>query len=127
MKKTLIPEGTPLFENIDRNQIPEILESLSAVRKDYHKNEGILRQGDSALILHDRNDCLIKPTIRGKVLTYLSLEAEKTGSRSFSIPLNRAAMTEYLNVDRSALSRELSRMKQDGLIEFSRSHFRLLT
>ena len=47
MKKTLIPEGTPLFENIARNQIPEILESLSAVQKDYHKNEGILRQGDS--------------------------------------------------------------------------------
>ena len=42
MKKTLIPEGTPLFENIARNQIPEILESLSAVQKDYHKNEGIL-------------------------------------------------------------------------------------
>lgn len=37
MKKTLIPEGTPLFENIARNQIPEILESLSAVQKDYHK------------------------------------------------------------------------------------------
>ena len=82
---------------------------------------------EMALVLHDRNDCLIKPTIRDKVLTYLSLEAEKTGSRSFSIPLNRAAMAEYLNVDRSALSRELSRMKQDGLIDFSRSHFRLLT
>lgn len=217
MKKTLIPEGTPLFENIARNQIPEILESLAAVQKDYHKNEGILLQGDSvsdlgillsgsahslktditgkqvivtllkpgsyigvllaasqerkspvtvqadeassvlylpyrklltqsscpghdrllynllrgiaemALVLHDRNDCLIKPTIRDKVLTYLFQEAEKTGSRSFSIPLNRAAMAEYLNVDRSALSRELSRMKQDGLIDFSRSHFRLLT
>lgn len=87
-----------------------------------------LMQGlaEKALVLHDRNDCLIRPRIRDKVLTLLLREAEKTGSRAFSLPMNREAMADYLNVERSALSRELSRMKRDGLILFHKSRFELL-
>lgn len=79
-----------------------------------------------ALVLHDRNDCLIKPTIREKVLTYLMREAREQKSVSFAIPFDRHGMAEYLNVDRSALSRELSQMKKDGLIDFYKNNFRLL-
>lgn len=81
---------------------------------------------EKALILHDRNDCLIMPTVRDKILTYLARVANEKGNRSFMIPLDRNAMAEYLNVDRSALSRELGRMKKDGLIDFYKSSFRLL-
>ena len=62
-------------------------------------------------------------TIRGKVLAYLSDEAERAGSRSFTIPFDRQQLADYLGVDRSALSAELSRMQKAGLIETRRSHF----
>ena len=62
-------------------------------------------------------------TIRGKVLAYLSDEAERAGSREFDIPFNRQRLADYLGVDRSALSAELSRMQKAGLIETHRSHF----
>ncbi|MBP1906993.1 CRP-like cAMP-binding protein [Paenibacillus turicensis] len=81
---------------------------------------------ERALELHDRNDCLIMPTIRDKVLTYLTRAMGETGKETFIIPFDREAMAEYLDVDRSALSRELAWMKRDGLIDFHRSKFKLL-
>jgi CRP-like cAMP-binding protein len=78
------------------------------------------------LVLHDRNDCLIKPTVREKVLTYLIKVATTQKNRTLTVPFDRSAMAEYLNVDRSALSRELSRMRKDGLIDFYKNNFRLL-
>ena len=62
-------------------------------------------------------------TIRGKVLAYLSDVSERAGSREFDIPYNRQQLADYLGVDRSALSAELSRMQKMGLIETRRSHF----
>ena len=62
-------------------------------------------------------------TIRGKVLAYLSDIAERTGKREFDIPFDRQQLADYLGVDRSALSAELSRMQKAGLIETRRSNF----
>ncbi len=62
-------------------------------------------------------------TIRGKVLAYLSDASERAGSREFDIPFDRQQLADYLGVDRSALSAELSRMREAGLIETRRSHF----
>ena len=62
-------------------------------------------------------------SIRGKVLAYLSDESEHAGSRSFTIPFDRQQLADYLGVDRSALSAELSRMQKAGLIETRRSRF----
>ena len=62
-------------------------------------------------------------TIRGKVLAYLSDASERTGSREFDIPFDRQQLADYLGVDRSALSAELSRMQKAGIIETRRSHF----
>lgn len=81
---------------------------------------------EQALELHDRNDCLIMPTIRDKVLTYLTRVMRETGTETFTIPFDREAMAEYLDVDRSALSRELAWMRRDGLIDFYRNKFKLL-
>ncbi|GJM69709.1 hypothetical protein HMSSN036_19250 [Paenibacillus macerans] len=66
------------------------------------------------------------PTIRDKVWTYLTKVSREAGTQIFTIPFNREAMAEYLDVDRSALSRELAWMKRDGLIDFYRNEFRLL-
>jgi CRP-like cAMP-binding protein len=62
-------------------------------------------------------------SIRGKVLSYLSFTAAQIGSREFDIPFNRQQLADYLGVDRSALSAELSRMQKEGIIATRRSHF----
>ena len=79
-------------------------------------------------LLLSRKLRLITPhTIRERLLTYLSGEAVRRGTRSFVIPFDRQQLADYLAVERSALSAELSRMRRDGLIECERSRFTLLT
>lgn len=65
-------------------------------------------------------------TIRGRLLSYLSDQAIRGGSRDFTIPFNRQQLADYLSVDRSALSNELSKMNREGLISVDRNHFLLL-
>ncbi len=73
-----------------------------------------------------RVEVVSKRTIREKLLAYLSLEAQRQQTRYFSIPFGRLELAEYLCVDRSALTRELAKMKAEGLIDFDRNCFRLL-
>ena len=79
-----------------------------------------------SLSLNDRIDCLVRRSVREKVTVYLRHMAKERGSREFTIPLDREAMAGYLNVERTALSRELSRMKAEGLLEYRKNFFRLL-
>ena len=67
-----------------------------------------------------------KRTIREKLLAYMSIQAQIQESRYFEIPLGRIELAEYLCVDRSALTRELAKMKEDGLIDYDRNCFRML-
>lgn len=67
-----------------------------------------------------------KRTIREKLLAYLSIQAQTQVSRYFEIPLGRVELAEYLCVDRSALTRELAKMKEDGLIDYDKNCFRIL-
>lgn len=76
--------------------------------------------------LHERLGCLIRPSLREKILCYLQSVSAETGSRTFRIPFDRASLADYLAADRSALSRELSHMKRDGLIDYYKGSFRLL-
>lgn len=64
-------------------------------------------------------------TTRDKLLAYLSAQAIRAGSGRFRIPFNRQELADYLCVDRSALSRELSRMREEGVLEYDKSLFRL--
>ncbi len=52
--------------------------------------------------------------------------ALQTDSREFDIPFNRQQLADYLNLERTNMSKELSRMQDEGLIEYRKSHFRLL-
>lgn len=65
-------------------------------------------------------------TTRDKIISYLSSFASKSGSASFSIPFNRQQMADYLGVDRSAMSNELTKMRDEGLILFHKNSFALL-
>ena len=66
-------------------------------------------------------------TIRGRVMVYLSSVSLKKGSNEFDIPFDRQQLADYLNLERSALSKELGKMKKDGLIEVRKNHFKLLS
>lgn len=66
-----------------------------------------------------------KRTTRDKLMTYLLSQAKIHGSSSFEIPFDRQELADYLGVERSAMSKEISKMKDDGLIECERSWFKV--
>ena len=79
------------------------------------------------LHLSGRSFHISPKTIRGRVMAYLNSVSLKKGSNEFDIPFDRQQLADYLNLDRSALSKELGKMKKDGLIEVSKNHFKLLS
>lgn len=64
-------------------------------------------------------------TTREKLMSYLSEEAKKQGSSCFVIPFNRQQLADFLSVDRSAMSGELCRMRDEGLLKFEKNRFEL--
>ena len=78
------------------------------------------------LALSERIFCTSPKTIRGRLLLYLSNQSAKAGSRTFTIPFNRQALADYLNLDRSALSKELGKMRDEHLLIVDKSTFTLL-
>ena len=80
------------------------------------KNRGLVR----------KLDYMSRRTTREKLIAYLSEEAKKQNSASILIPFNRQQLADYLSVDRSAMSNELCKMRDEGLLEFKKNHFRLL-
>lgn len=70
--------------------------------------------------------CLSQKSIRGKLLRYLQLKSESAHSYEFDIPLSREDLAAYLAVDRASLSRSLGELKQDGVIDCRKNHFRIL-
>lgn len=81
---------------------------------------------DKYFSLSRRIDLLVLKSLRAKVCAYLLSEAELSGSLTFSIPYSRIQLADYLNCDRSALSRELSLMQKEGLLDTYKSSFKLL-
>lgn len=75
--------------------------------------------------LQNRMDVIGQKTIRLKVLTYLNSFSVKQG-HPITIPFNREELSEFLCVDRTALSHELSHLKKDGILDYHKNHFRLL-
>lgn len=78
------------------------------------------------LLLQTRMGFLSKKTIRARVLEYFEQTASKQGI-SFTIPFNREELAEFLCVDRSALSRELSALKREGILDYKKNQFTLRT
>lgn len=67
-----------------------------------------------------------KRTTRDKLISYLSDESKRQNSSSFDIPFNRQQLADFLSVDRSAMSNELCKMRDDGLLIFNKNRFTLL-
>lgn len=75
------------------------------------------------ILLSNKNQLLSQRSIREKVLSYLSMQAEKNHSSNFDIPFNRNELSDFLCVDRSALSRVLSQLQKEKIITVKQKHF----
>lgn len=75
--------------------------------------------------LTEKIEYMSRKRLRDKILSYLSDAAKKQGGLEFTIPFNRQELADYLSVDRSALSSELCRLRDEKLLDFHRNHFRL--
>ena len=62
-------------------------------------------------------------TTRAKLMSYFSAEAQRRGGYEFDIPFSRQQLADYLGVERSGLSLELGKMRDEGLLDFHKSHF----
>lgn len=78
------------------------------------------------LVFNQKIEITSKRTTREKLLTYLMDQAKRHGSDEFVIPFDRQSLADYLGVERSALSAEISKLRADGILEADRSRFRLL-
>ncbi len=67
-----------------------------------------------------------KRTTREKLISYLSEEAKKQNNSTITIPFNRQQLADFLSVDRSAMSNELCKMRDEGLLVFHKNTFKLL-
>lgn len=78
------------------------------------------------LQFHQKIEVTSKRTTRDKLMTYLMLTAKREGSNSFDIPFDRQALADYLEVDRSGLSAEISKLRAEGVLQNRKNHFTLL-
>lgn len=79
------------------------------------------------MYLSNRTFLLSSKSVRDKILAYLNNVRLQKGTNEFDIPFDRQQLADFLNIERTALSKELSRMKSEGLIEYRKNHFILLS
>lgn len=75
------------------------------------------------LRLTEKIEHMSKRNTGNKLLSYLSAQSEKCGKSSFTIPFNRQELADYLCVDRSAMSAELSKLREEGVLDFHKNYF----
>ena len=78
------------------------------------------------ILFHQKIEITAKRSTREKLMAYLSLQAEKAGSQSFDIPFDRQELADYLEVERSGLSAEISKLRKEGVLRSEKNHFELL-
>lgn len=78
------------------------------------------------LRMNEKLQHVMQRTTREKLLSFLSAESRRAGSATFEIPFNRQQLADYLSVDRSAMSSELCKLRDEGTLVFQRNRFDLL-
>ncbi|MGN0563028.1 MAG: Crp/Fnr family transcriptional regulator [Candidatus Fimenecus sp.] len=78
------------------------------------------------LLLHQKLEITAKRTTKEKLMAYLLLQAKKAGSQCFTVPFDRQALADYLEVDRSGLSVEIGKLRRAGVLKCTKNRFELL-
>ncbi|MHB8125171.1 MAG: Crp/Fnr family transcriptional regulator [Desulfitobacteriaceae bacterium] len=81
---------------------------------------------NKALILNKKVEYLSIKSMRGKISTFLLDQYKQIGKTTFLLPIKRNEMADFLNVSRPSMSREMSRMKDEGIIDFYRSSIQII-
>lgn len=110
---------------LDITNLREILESENPWSAKFLSNLLTIAARKN-LTLASRSFDTAAKTIRGRVMSYLNGIALKEHARSFTILFDRQQLADYLNVERTALSKELGKMRREGLIDFHKNHFEVL-
>ena len=76
--------------------------------------------------LTEKIECMAKKTTKEKLLIFLNMESIKNKSKEFTIAFDRQALADYLGVERSAMSAELSKLRNEGVLESEKNKFKLL-
>ena len=80
---------------------------------------------DKALMLNKKLEYLSMKSMRGKLSSFLLEQYKTTGSPAFLLPMKRHELADYLNVSRPSMSQEMCRMRDEGVIDFSRSSIQI--
>lgn len=89
--------------------------------------ENMLRViAEKNILMNEKMRLLSCKTTREKLLTYLADYSEQIGKKTFKIPFSRGELADFLCVDRSAMSRELGKLKEEGLVDFNKNEFQLM-
>ena len=112
-----------MFVNINRIITP--CPSVCSFHASLIKNLTLLL-AENNIALIQKLEYVTQPSTRKKLLSYLSEQARLAGKSSFNIPFNREELADFLSVERSGLSAELSKMKDAGLLLYKKNHFELL-
>lgn len=99
----------------------KIIQNPELFSKFFHNLMEISGQNTAKLLA--KVDILGKRSLRGKIMAYLEQEAQLHNSPTFELPFNRTDMANYLDADRSAMTRELCKMRDEGLIKFEKNVF----
>ncbi len=78
------------------------------------------------VLFHERIEVISKRSTREKLLAYLHILSKKEGSRCITVPFDRQELADYLEVDRSGLSAEISKLKKEGLLYCKKNYFELI-
>ncbi len=78
------------------------------------------------ILFHQKIEITSKRSTREKLMTYLMFQAKKAGRNRFQIPFDRQELADYLEVDRSGLSAEISKLRKEGILESDKNEFVLL-
>ena len=81
---------------------------------------------DHTVILGDRIKHYVNRTIRESIISYLNYECKKQNSTTIKLSMTKKALAERIGVQRTSLSRELAKMRAEGLIEFDSVSIKLL-
>ncbi len=81
---------------------------------------------ERAMVLNKKVEYLTIKSIRGKICTYLLEQYNKTGGRTIILPLNRNQLSDFLNVSRPSMSREMSKLREEGIIKFHLTTFEII-
>jgi CRP-like cAMP-binding protein len=81
---------------------------------------------EKTILYHERIEVTSKRTTREKLLAYLTLEAKRAKGNEFTVPFDRQELADYLEVDRSGLSAEISKLRREGVLDNRKNRFVLL-